>query len=133
MRDSLPQDAYNEIADSYAEKIDTKPHNAYYDRPAIKSLVSHVNDMNILDAGCGPGVYTEWLIKNNAKVVGIDANEKMIQYAKKRNGDKATFLQANLEEPLCFFEDTQFGGIISPLTITYCKDLKKVFTEFAGL
>ena len=39
MKDSLPQNAYDKLADSYAALVDTKPHNAYYDRPAIQSLL----------------------------------------------------------------------------------------------
>ena len=50
MKDSLPQEAYNELADSYAAKIDTKPHNAYYDRPAIKTLIKNIQNHHILDA-----------------------------------------------------------------------------------
>ena len=30
----IAQDAYNAIAEAYAAVVDTKPHNAYYERPA---------------------------------------------------------------------------------------------------
>ena len=133
MKDSLPQDAYTELADSYAEKIDIKPHNAFYDRPAIKSLTPTLEKQNILDAACGSGVYTEWLLKNGAQVTGIDANEKMINHAIARNGNMAKFFQANLEEPLSFFDSEIFDGIISPLTITYCRDLNQLFSEFSRI
>ena len=133
MKESLPQKAYDELADSYAELIGTKPHNAYYDRPAMQSLVFDVKGKKILDAGCGPGVYTEWLINQGADVVGLDANENMIKHAIARNGDRARFIRANLEEPMTFFHRNMFDGILSPLTITYCKDLKKTFSEFSRI
>ena len=133
MKESLPQKAYTELADSYSEKVDTKPHNAYYDRPGIQSLLNNLEKKNILDAGCGTGVYTEWLLNNGSSVIGIDANEKMLTHAIKRNGDKAQFIQANLEEPLVMFKDKTFDGIISPLTLTYCNNLKDIFSEFSRI
>lgn len=133
MKDSLPHDAYTELADSYAKKVDNKPHNAYYDRPGIQSLLYNLQDKTILDAGCGTGIYTEWLLNNGSSVIGIDANEKMLSHAIKRNGNKAKFIQANLEEPLTFLDDKTFDGIISPLTLTYCKNLVDIFSEFSRI
>jgi ubiquinone/menaquinone biosynthesis C-methylase UbiE len=131
MKDSLPQQAYNQLADDYARMIDNKPHNAYYDRPAIKSLIYDLAGKKILDAGCGPGVYTEWLLSEGADVVGVDANEKMIRHAMNRTRNKARYIQANLEEPMPFFSDQEFDGVISALTITYCQNLQRTFSEFA--
>lgn len=39
---------------------------------------------NILDLGCGPGLYTEKLAKKGYKVTGIDFSENSIEYAKDR-------------------------------------------------
>ncbi|MFA6845645.1 MAG: class I SAM-dependent methyltransferase [Sphaerochaetaceae bacterium] len=131
MHDSLPQQAYDELADAYNARIETKPHNAYYDRPAVQSLITDLSGKKILDAGCGPGIYTQWLLQNGASVTALDANERMLEHARKRNGAKAIFLHANLEEPLFFLSDALFDGIVSALTITYCKDLVFVFKEFS--
>lgn len=130
MKKSLPDEAYTELADAYASVIDTKPHNAYYDRPAVQTLLSNLKDKNILDAGCGTGAYTEWLINKGAIVTGIDANEKMLNHAKLRNGTKATFIHANLEESLSFLGNEIFDGIVSPLTVTYIRDQTRLFAEF---
>jgi ubiquinone/menaquinone biosynthesis C-methylase UbiE len=59
MKKSHPHDAYEELADSYASLTDTKPHDAYYERPATKSLIGDVSGKTVLDAGCGPGAYAE--------------------------------------------------------------------------
>lgn len=126
----LAYEAYQALAEAYAARIETKPHNAYYDRPAVLSLIPAVADKTILDAGCGPGIYTEWLIKKGAKVVGLDASEKMLAFAKARNHGRATFVQANLEEPMPFFLDQHFDGIVSALAITYVMNLQALFGEF---
>ena len=133
IKQSLPQDAYDQLADVYASIIDTKPHNAYYEKPATQSLIGEVADKTILDAGCGPGVYAEWLLNHGAKVIGIDANEKMISHARKRTADKAIFYHANLEEPLTFLENDSVDGVLSPLAITYVKDHRSLFSEFSRI
>lgn len=126
----IAQEAYDALAEAYAALVDTKPHNAYYERPATLSLLPEVQGKRALDAGCGPGVYAEWLAERGAEVVAIDANEKMVSYARQRVGDKARVLQANLENPLDFLEDSWFDLVVSPLVMDYVKDWEPVFSEF---
>jgi ubiquinone/menaquinone biosynthesis C-methylase UbiE len=130
MKPSLPQRAYNSLADAYAAKIDVKAHNAFYERPATLSLIDEVAGKRILDAGCGPGVYAQWLLDRGAQVVAFDANAKMLAYARKRTTDRATFFQANMEEPLSFIDTDSIDGIVSALAITYVRDHKTLFAEF---
>jgi ubiquinone/menaquinone biosynthesis C-methylase UbiE len=130
MKPSLPQRAYNSLADAYAAKINVKAHNAFYERPATLSLIEEVAGKRILDAGCGPGVYTQWLLDRGAQVVAFDANAKMLAYARKRTADRGTFFQANMEEPLSFIDTDSLDGIVSALAITYVRDHKTLFAEF---
>ncbi len=126
----IAQDAYDQMAEVYAAQVDTKPHNAYYERPATLSLLPEVRGKRVLDAGCGPGVYAEWLVAHGAKLVAIDANRKMVQLAKKRLAGKAQVLRANLEQPLDFLADGTFDVVISPLVMDYVKAWQPVFQEF---
>jgi ubiquinone/menaquinone biosynthesis C-methylase UbiE len=130
LKNSLPHNAYIRIADKYAEITDTKPHNAYYDRPATKSLITDAKNKRIADIGCGTGAYTQWLVKNGAKVIAIDANEKMLSYARKRVGNHAKYYLANMEEPLRCLQDDYLDGILSALAITYVRDHNSLFAEF---
>jgi SAM-dependent methyltransferase len=130
LKTALPQDAYDKIADAYAAITDTKPHNAYYERPATQSLIGDVKNKTILDIGCGPGAYSEWLVDRGAQVVAVDANEKMLSHARNRLGGRATYHLANMEEPLTFLGNNAFDGILSALAITYVRDHKALFAEF---
>jgi 2-polyprenyl-3-methyl-5-hydroxy-6-metoxy-1,4-benzoquinol methylase len=65
----LALEAYEQLAEAYAARVDTKPHNAYYERPATLSLLPDVTGSTVLDAGCGPGAYTGWLVQHGARVV----------------------------------------------------------------
>ena len=126
----IAQDAYNNLAEAYAAMVDTKAHNAYYERPATLSLLPDVSGKRVLDAGCGPGVYAEWLVAHGAEVVAFDANRKMVRLAKHRLGDKAQVLLGNLESPLDFLVDGSFDLIIAPLVMDYVKDWELTFREF---
>ena len=83
---------YQALADAYSEIAPDKEYNAYYDRPAMLSLLDEdLAGQHILDAGCGPGIYSEILLKRGAEVTGIDVSENMIQHARTRNGGQGRF------------------------------------------
>jgi SAM-dependent methyltransferase len=126
----IAQEAYDELAEAYATLVDTRPHNAYYERPATLSLLPDVKGMLVLDAGCGPGVYSEWLVAHGADVVAIDANETMVGLAKWRLGDTAAILQADLENPLDFLVDASVNLIVSALVMDQVEDWTYTFKEF---
>lgn len=123
-------DAYEDLAEAYAAAIDTKPHNAFYERPATLSLLPEVKGKRILDAGCGPGVYSEWLLNRGAEVVAVDASPRMVALAKERTGGRANVRIANLNAPLGFLDDASFDVVLSPLVLEYVRDWRAVFAEF---
>ena len=123
-------DAYEALAEAYAAAIDTKPHNAYYERPATLSFLPAVKGKRILDAGCGPGVYSEWLIEHGAEVVAVDASPKMVALARQRLGTAPDIRQADLSKPLTFFDSSSFDIALSPLVLEYIEDWGTTFAEF---
>jgi SAM-dependent methyltransferase len=122
--------AYEKLAERYAAMIDTKPHNAYYERPATLTLLPSVRGKRVLDAGCGPGVYAQILLKRGAGVVGVDISPKMLRLARERVGDKVDFHQADLTKPMKFLKDSSFDIVISSLAIPYIRDLARLFKDF---
>jgi SAM-dependent methyltransferase len=132
MNDQKPiaQDAYDALAESYGARIETKPHNAYYERPATLSLLPDVRGRRVLDAGCGPGVYAEHLLDRGAEVVAFDANERMVRLTRERLGDRAQVFQADLEQPLDFLADAAFDLVLSPLVMDYVREWGAAFAEF---
>jgi len=61
--------------------------------------------LNILDLGCGPGLYTEIFAEKGHSITGVDISKNSIEYAKKSAKDKkldanyinANYLEINLE------------------------------------
>lgn len=130
MANPLTYHAYQTLADRYAELAPNKDYNAHYDRPAIMSLLGPVEGQNILDAGCGPGIYARILLDRGSRVTGIDFSERMLDHARRRTGENARFIQVDLEQPLTMFNNDEFDGILSALTVTYVKNLSPLFAEF---
>jgi SAM-dependent methyltransferase len=122
--------AYEALAEAYAAHIDTKPHNAYYERPATLALLPDVAGLRVLDAGCGPGVYALWLLDRGAKVVAVDASPKMLALATQRLGDRAELHQADLSQPLAFLENDSCDLVLSSLVLEYIADWRTVAAEF---
>ncbi|HJQ67793.1 MAG TPA: class I SAM-dependent methyltransferase [Blastocatellia bacterium] len=123
-------DAYEALAEAYAAAVDTKPHNAYCERPATLSLLPDVKGKRVLDAGCGPGVYSEWLVARGAEVVALDVSPKMVELAKQRLGRAVDVRQADLGKPLDFLDDSSFDLVLSPLVLEYIEDWAGAFSEF---
>ncbi|HEU4508675.1 MAG TPA: methyltransferase domain-containing protein [Pyrinomonadaceae bacterium] len=123
-------DAYEILAESYAAVVDTKPHNAYYERPATLSLLPDVKGKRVLDAACGPGVYSEWLVSHGAEVVAVDASPKMLELTRKRVGDAVEIRQADLRKPLTFLDSESFDVVLSSLTMAYIDDWRNPLEEF---
>ena len=127
---ALAQAAYAAMAAEYARLIDTKPHNAYYERQATLSLLPPLAGLHVLDAGCGTGVYSELLLEQGAEVTALDASAEMLAYARTRIGERVIFHQANLEEPLDFLQPDSFDLVVAPLVLDYVADWDALFQEF---
>ncbi len=122
--------AYELLAESYSERIEYKPHNAYYDRPNTLKLVGDVQGKHILDAACGPGKYAEILMEQGATVKGFDLSPKMVEMAHKRNKDKGEFFVHDLSEPLTMFDANTFDLVLCALALHYIVDWNPVIQEF---
>ncbi|MDS0526562.1 class I SAM-dependent methyltransferase [Clostridium sp. SHJSY1] len=129
-KDSVSLDSYDEMAEYYFNDVDTKPHNAFYERPGTLSLLPDVKGKRVLDAGCAAGWYTKWLLDNGAQVISIDFSENMIEMTKKRVGNKAEIIRADLNNTLDFIEDKSIDIIVSLLTLHYLKSWDIAMGEF---
>jgi 2-polyprenyl-3-methyl-5-hydroxy-6-metoxy-1,4-benzoquinol methylase len=72
---------YDTIASRYAALIDERPWNALYERPTTLALLPDVGGKDVLDAGCGPGWYADWLVRRGARVEVIDLSPAMVEIA----------------------------------------------------
>lgn len=132
MNKSIALEAFEGLAEDYLNFVDEKPHNAYYERPAMIQFVNEIELIGkiALDAGCSAGWYSKQLLDRGAKVIGIDISPAMIECAKKRTNGEIEAYVANLENPLVFMKSRQVDLIISSLTLHYIKDWSIPLREF---
>lgn len=121
---------YDEFADAFDQHAASSAYNAHYDRPALLAMLGDVSGLSVLDAGCGPGLYAEELIKRGATVVGVDASAQMIRLARDRNGDSAAFRVHDLEQPLTWAADRSFDRVVMALVLHHLHDPRAVLREF---
>ena len=126
---------YDAIAAEYATKVDSAPFNAFYERPAMLSLLPAVEGLRILDAGCGPGWYSAQLLARGASVDAIDGSAAMVDQARARfaalpasHAARTTVSCADLEQQLPF-DDDRFDGAVSPLVLHYMEDWRPALKE----
>ncbi|MDD6920173.1 MAG: class I SAM-dependent methyltransferase [Eubacteriales bacterium] len=81
-----------------------------YARDIVNSIREYIEGMDVIDAGCGPGNISGVLADYAKSVVGIDAQENAIEFAKKFYVDKGNLsfqvgdflsLEANSCDVLC--------------------------------
>ena len=121
---------YEQFARRYAALALTKPHNALYERPATLSLLPDVAGKRVLDAGCGPGICAEELLRRGADVLAVDVTPEMVELARDRVGSRARVLRADLERPLDFAADAEFDVVLCALMLDYVEDWGALFAEF---
>jgi len=128
----IGQRNYEQFAERYAARVETKAHNAHYERPATLSLIPDVAGQRVLDAGCGPGHNSEWLLDRGAQVSPIDVTPDFVRIAQARLGERATVRRADISGSLDF-PDGSFDGVLCALVLDYVADWGPTFREFARL
>jgi len=97
---------YNKIADAYTKQY----FNDLTDLPYIdKFLLKLPASAKILDIGCGPGTFTQYLQQKGFEVEGIDLSEEMIKIAKEKVPG-VTFRLMDMRK--LEYPDNSFGGLL---------------------
>jgi 2-polyprenyl-3-methyl-5-hydroxy-6-metoxy-1,4-benzoquinol methylase len=93
-------------------------------------------DSDVLDAGCGSGVFSTLAARKARFVMGFDASPEMIWLAEKRRRQEgcanAKFRLATLED-LTVIADRQFEVILCSSVLEYIEDFWRAFDRFAAV
>jgi len=101
--------AYDARAAEYIALIGEVDRLAEHDRDEIGRWAEAVRG-RILDAGCGPGLWTSFLHDGGRDVLGIDLSERFVAHARARH-PHLEFLHGSFEEiPL---PDASLGGVLA--------------------
>lgn len=120
---------YKGFEQRYADTIAGHPVREHYERPAMLSLLPDVAGWSVLDAGCGPGQYSAWLLNQGARVTAFDLMPAFVEMTRQQTRGEAHVLQADLGQPLTFAADESFDLVLSSLVVHYIQDWGAMFRE----
>lgn len=122
---------YAEIAEDYVKRYSLKD---------ITFFGSHVDSflallrpgMSILDAGCGVGQWTDYLLKRGFRVTSVDSSKEMLMAAR-REFSAGNFMKMDIRS--LRFDDESFDGILAALVLIHFDktDIPQVIREFKRL
>jgi SAM-dependent methyltransferase len=123
--------AYEALAERYAALAESKAENGYNEHPAMRKQIGDPRGLSVLDAGCGPGFLSRWLIDQGAaETVGFDVSPAMIRLARERCQGAAEFFVGDLAQPLSDLAPGRFDLVVSSLAIDYVRDWSVTLSEF---
>ena len=107
--DENEKETLNKIAPHYfGEKMQGADQK--YNEADINAILPHLKGENVLELGCGEGLWTDALLQTYRKVTVVDASDFLLNRLKKRLGDKVECYNSYFEE---FETDIKFDTILA--------------------
>lgn len=121
---------YSTHASAYDKAIRDNIYNAHFERPTLLSMLGDIAGKEVLDLGCGPGVYAEHLLAQGAKrITCVDFSEEMIALVQQKLGEQVTAYSQDLTLGLPREPDNSIDVMICPLVLHYMKDIQRFFKD----
>ncbi|MHA2358582.1 MAG: class I SAM-dependent methyltransferase, partial [Candidatus Heimdallarchaeaceae archaeon] len=103
--------------------------------PALWKLIGEVDNLSVLDAGCGNGYLSRQLAKKGAQVTGVDHSKYFIKFCNQKEEETqlgCQFVQSSLAD-LSSFESKSFDLVVSNIVFIDVLEYKKAFKEISRI
>ena len=117
---------WKKYAPAYSKVL---PSISFYAESADMMVESVDGHHYILDLGCGPGIIAERLAKKGHKVLGVDNDETMINYAKQRLKNFHNVRIEQQDANSLPFDNGAFDGIVCNNLLYYVENPEHVLEE----
>lgn len=117
---------YDTVADTYDTHYDHHRGKRYHTHLSNHLMNALPKGGNLLDIGCGTGLFVEKYIKNGGKGTGLDISSGMVGKARKRCTTCDFVVGTGEKLP---FADNTFNAISSVLVFSYVKDPDAMLSE----
>lgn len=98
------------------------------EEPLVRPLMEGLPPGVAIDAACGTGRHTEWLVEQGHDVLGVDSSPDMLEIARAKVPG-ARFAEGDLHElPV---DDASADLVLVTLALSHVRDLGPVFAELA--
>jgi len=130
----ITRSSYDKSAEEYHNSLLNPETNFYHkqiEKPAMISFLKNiVRNKEVLDLGCGSGIFTKKIASWNSNVVGLDFSSKLINIAKRENPEIKFYIGNASKTP---FKNSQFDIVTSSLMAHYFKNLRLLFKEVSRI
>ncbi|RIJ12853.1 class I SAM-dependent methyltransferase [Pseudomonas sp. 91RF] len=117
---------FDELPRLYEEMADW-PFRSCMEIPNVLALLGNVTHRDVLDFGCGNGMYSRWLREAGAsRVVGYDVSDGMLHYAKRR--EEKDKLGIEYTSRLDASHEAKFDKVLAVYVIPYA-DTRQALLE----
>ncbi|VVB76836.1 2-phytyl-1,4-naphtoquinone methyltransferase [uncultured archaeon] len=129
------QTQWDRIADEYDKSVGEEGDFVHtrYINPAIFKFLGNAKGRSILDLGCGNGYLSRMLARKGAKVVGVDASQRMLDIAKEREASEMLGIRYFLNDA-SDMKDIRSGSVdcaISNMALHNVQNIKGTAKECA--
>jgi ubiquinone/menaquinone biosynthesis C-methylase UbiE len=126
------EDTYAKIAEAYADEFfeDTA------DLPVIDKFLSRLcTNSKVLDVGCGPGQFSQYLMQHGYIVEGIDTSEEMLDIARQKV-PSGSFRKMDMR--MLEYSDKSFDAVLAAYSLIHIPtselpgvlhEIKRVLTD----
>jgi ubiquinone/menaquinone biosynthesis C-methylase UbiE len=117
---------YDTVADTYDSHYDHHRGKKYHTHLSNHLMNALPKGGNLLDIGCGTGLFVEKYIRNGGSGTGLDISEGMVAKARHRCPDCEFLVGTGEKLP---FDDCSFNAVSSVLVFSYVKDPGAMLSE----
>lgn len=121
---------YSLHAQKYDLAIQDNIYNAHLERPSLQAMLEPLANLDVIDLGCGSGVYAEFLLGQGvAKLTCIDASAAMINIVRNKFAKRVVSYVQDLSIGLPQEASNSADVIICPLVVHYIENLSLLFQD----
>jgi len=117
---------YDTVADTYDHHYDHHRGRKYHTHLSNYLIKALPEGGNLLDIGCGTGLFVEKYIQTGGRGTGLDLSGKMVAKARRRCPDCDFIVGTGENLP---FSDCSFNAVSSVLVFSYVRDPAAMLSE----
>ncbi len=124
--------AYDRISSAYTTMVVTDPQKIFVQYPSALNLLGNIHGLNIIDVGCGSGLFDKELARAGALVTAYDISAEQIANAKKVEDVEHLGVEYLVSDPAEFKTEKKFSKAVSVLVLHYAQNqahLQKFFSS----
>jgi len=120
------QEHYDAVADIYDDRYDRKRGSSYHAHISAQVMRRLPADAEMLDLGCGTGLFVQRYTQNGGRAVGLDISPRMVGKARRRCPESEFLVGTADVLPFC---DETFSALASLLAFSYLPDPAAMLRE----